>query len=222
MKNSILILILLAGIVILGYLFINKRDENNLIQNEEESMFFEQENNVQTPPVTTPPIQNNNQGSNANTTPVTPTQQPISGPVTQGEQNENSEFVCSNNLNSQGDDINGCHPGLITSVSGSVNNYSLSIDYVILDVCPPLNPEDECLVNNNPMIRNFSISNNATIKTFNENWEPVSISLQNFASNFSTGAGAAPNTLQGGTMYKLNRIKIENGVVVEISPIYLP
>lgn len=202
MKNSILILILLVGVVVVGYLFINKKDQDNLILNQEESSEIQQ--TIQTQ------AQNNNQGPNNN-------------PKTENSENSNLNFECSiGNQNSQGDDLNGCHPGLITSVSGLAGNYSLTIDYIILDACPPINPGDECLINNNPMIRTFPISNNAMVKTFNENWEPISISLQNFASNFSTGSGAAPNTLQGGTMYKLNRIKIENGAVVEISPIYLP
>jgi len=93
MKNSILILILLAGIIALGYLFINKQDQDNLMQNEQESMFFEEENNVQTPPVTTPtaPAQNN-QGSSATTSPTTTTQ-PANPPVVDPMQPANPPII---------------------------------------------------------------------------------------------------------------------------------
>jgi hypothetical protein len=94
MKNSILILILVAGIAILGYLFINKKDQDNLMQNEQESMFFEEENNVQTPPVTTTtaPTQNN-QGSSTNTTPTQPANPPIINAGGQPTQSQIEEFI---------------------------------------------------------------------------------------------------------------------------------
>lgn len=122
----------------------------------------------------------------------------------------------------QGNDVNGRHIGQIKSVTSAGGSYSLVIDYVILDVCPPRNEGDKCLVNNNTMLRTFPIASNATVQTFNLNWEPVSISLQQFAHNFSTGANAPENTITNGTMYALNWITIENGVVVKITPQYLP
>lgn len=134
----------------------------------------------------------------------------------------NTSYTTSSNPSVQGDDENGQNIGLIQSVSGSGTSYSLVIDYVQLDVCPPINPEDRCLVNNNPMLRTFPISPNATIQTFNLNWEPTAISFQDFVTSFNTGAGAPENTVMSGSMYKLNWITIENGIVVAIHPQYLP
>ncbi len=125
----------------------------------------------------------------------------------------------SSNATEYGDDVNGRHVGFIRSVSSSNGNYSLVIDYVILDVCPPINEEDECLINNNPMLRTFTISQNATAKIFNSEWQHVSISLQDFLSGFATGTGVHPNTT---SFYDLNSITLQNGVVTEIYPFYIP
>ena len=134
----------------------------------------------------------------------------------------NTDQGISSNPSVQGDDENGQNIGLIQSVSGSGTSYSLVIDYVQLDVCPPINPGDKCLVNNNPMLRTFPISPNATIQTFNLNWELTPISFQDFVTSFNTAAGAPENTVMSGSMYKLNWITIENGIVVAIQPQYLP
>ncbi len=157
----------------------------------------------------------------ATITPTTPKPKPpVSSTPTQTNQTTDSS---SNNYYESGDDVNGIHAGHIKSVTYSGGNYFLKIDYVVMtSTCPPVNPGDTCLINNNPLIRTFPISSNVSAKTFNSNWEPVAISLQDFANNFSTGAGAPDNTVTGGTMYSLNRITIQNGTVTEITPIYLP
>lgn len=129
----------------------------------------------------------------------------------------NSTGIMSNNTSAQGDDVNGQHIGYVTSVSGSGNNYSLVIDYIewITD-CTPNTQNGSCMngfqiVNNNPMLRTFPISSNASIKTFNTDWEQVNITVQQFVDSFSND-----------TTYSLNWITLENGVVVEITPQYTP
>jgi hypothetical protein len=111
-----------------------------------------------------------------------------------------------------GDDANGIHAGYIKSVSNSNTNYSLKIDYVIMNnTCPPVNPGDECVTNNNPLIRTFPISSNASIKSLNLEGHPVVQNHQQFMASFS-----------GDNSGKLYWIKIQGGVVTEIYPIYLP
>ena len=61
MKNSILVIILLVGVALLGYILINKQNRiENQTQNQDNSLLEED------PQMT--PTQNNNQGSNVNTT----------------------------------------------------------------------------------------------------------------------------------------------------------
>jgi len=84
MKNSILILILALGIIVLGYLFINKKDQDNLTTEEDEFSFNEEENNLQTPPVITTPTQNNQGSSTTTTPPTTPTNPPTTAPSNGG------------------------------------------------------------------------------------------------------------------------------------------
>lgn len=113
----------------------------------------------------------------------------------------------NNATQESGDDVNGTHVGYIKSVDKSGSNYSLKIDYVILGVCPG----DECLINNNPLIRTFPISSNADIKVFNDEMQPMSASLQQFDNIFSTEWA-----------YSLNWITIENGMITKIEPQYIP
>lgn len=117
----------------------------------------------------------------------------------------------SYNFVESGDDVNGVHAGYIKSVSSSNGNYSLTIDYVILDKCPPIEPGDECLINNNTKLRTFQISSSADIKIFDDSMQPVQATLQSFKNVFSTEWA-----------YKLNWITLEGGIITKISPIYLP
>lgn len=84
MKNSILVIILLVGIALLAYLFINKQNTiENQTQNQDTS-FFEEDVQTQTAPPTQ--TQNNNQGTN-----MTPTQ-PTNPPATISPEYKNDEL----------------------------------------------------------------------------------------------------------------------------------
>jgi len=136
MKNSILIVVLLVGVGVLGYLFINKQDQDNLMPNEDESSFFEEENVQIPPPVKRPTVQtqNNNQGSSVNTTPTqtTPTQ-PTNPPVTatnQMSQGQAEEFVAGTFSDcSQGD----CASVDITFEQDRGNIYLITAIYAEFD-----------------------------------------------------------------------------------------
>lgn len=102
------------------------------------------------------------------------------------------------------------------------------IDYIEwVTNCTPNAQTGSCMngfeiVNDNTMLRTFPISSNATIQTFNTNWEPVSVSLQEFINGYQS---MGPYTSQTGletSFYPLNWITVQNGIVMEITPQYTP
>lgn len=114
-------------------------------------------------------------------------------------------------MQDSGDDENGMHAGLIKTASSVNNKYSLTIDYVILDKCPPVEPGDKCLINDNTLIRTFPISSSAKIKSVNTSGELIDVNLSQFEAGFTNR-----------TAVSLNWITIKNGEVTKIEPIYLP
>ncbi len=94
MKNSILVIILLVGVALLGYILINKQNTiENQTQNQDTS--FSEEDTQITPTTQT---QNNNQGSNINTEPTqTTSTQPTNPPVTISPEYKNDQLGFSFN-----------------------------------------------------------------------------------------------------------------------------
>lgn len=84
MKTAPLIIVLLIGLGILGYIFLNKQDTNTDISTQDDFSFFEEENNTKTPPINptpinppvTPPTNQTSNNTQVNTNTQTPSMTP--------------------------------------------------------------------------------------------------------------------------------------------------
>jgi hypothetical protein len=99
MKTAPLFIILLIGLGILGYVFLNKQNETNNLNTNDDFSFFEEENN-------TPVMPNNNTGTQTNTNTQTPptnpaptnpsvTTTPLNNPPIAGGEGSNCESINS-------------------------------------------------------------------------------------------------------------------------------
>jgi len=166
----------------------------------------------------------------------------------------NNPSTSSENTVTTSQDKNGKYIGYIKIVSSTDNNYYLEIDYIQwISKCVANAQTNYCMngfeiVNSNPLIRTFPISNNAVIKmqTFshqtsgidvgNFNWNEV-VNLSQFKgiingsitppSYLDMGPGANPYTGWYNTGSTTQRgipfwITLNNGEITEITEQYLP
>jgi len=196
------------------------------------------DNSNQYPPVT----QNQNPSTTSNNyvPPTTNNNPPVNNPTTSNENNTTTD-----------QDRNGKHIGYIKSVSDVNGNYSLKIDYIQWIIPCVANAQTSyCMngyevVNSNPLIRTFSISNNAVIKmqtwshdvngNFNSN-EIVSLSQFKGVINSTlippsytnmTQYNPSPYTGRYNTGTTTVRgipfwITLNNGIITEITEQYIP
>jgi len=167
--------------------------------------------------------------------------------------NANNISTINSKASVSGNDVNGKQIGYIKSVSSSDGNYSLKIDYIQwVSPCVANSETSYCMngyeiVNTNPLIRTFPISNNATIKmqtfshnasgNFNSN-QVVSLPLFEGIINGTVipnyldpsqnpGAGLNPYTPIYNTGSTTNKgipfwITLNNGVITDITEQYIP
>lgn len=138
----------------------------------------------------------------------------------QANQNSVSNIFVPSNTKTQtsetNDASNGKYIGYIKSISTKDGKGSLVIDYVQWINCTSDSsgscPDDYKIVNNNPLLRTFPISDNVTV-TINVDARPVVSSLPSLISTI--------NNLHSGNGDLCNII-LNNGVVTDITEVYTP
>ena len=135
------------------------------------------------------------------------------------------KILTPSNENSPTSEKNGKYLGYIKSISSLGGNYSLKIDYIQMTDCRGVPEEPEScnngfqIINNNPLIRTFQISNTADISTITKpsgdglypSLQPISINL--FQALFQ------PNTMWVKLPFW---VILKNGLITEISEQYIP
>jgi hypothetical protein len=130
----------------------------------------------------------------------------------------NSNITSNKTTSETSDALNGKYTGYIKSISTENGKNSLVIDYVQMVSCEYDVTTDSCpdgyrIVNNNPLLRTFPISSN------------VKVTMDTNATAATSSLSALINILHqlnSGAKGDLCSIMLKNGVVTDITEVYLP